>query len=432
MREMSSGLRVSAAGSALQGAVGPAANVLLARLLLVAVGTGAPSAALGYPVPTALPPHSWDSVGQKLFIHGCKKEGLFNDTELALAVKYPLMTVEKGQGLELPGAADGKMAAIASQWKNARRARKLPDGWALFYLNAHFDWPFFAIHEQMEAHPDWAVQANNAVSGDPCLQHGDPSFPQPAAGMLLFNHSRDDVRAAFVNACVNATKHGFDGCFIDSAAPATGAALHAYAKRCRTSVPPVEAVADGKVKVMAELQAAVGAAKLIVAKDSYEGGSEEQVNTIFPLDTFCSCYTCNWTTSYNPQFRTADTTYAEVCQTQILEAIKLGKRGQVVLLHGEVNNAFTGNPPLLAEDFEFALAAFLVAASDTSFFGYSNGWYYSGTEWHDEYDFKLGVPSGPAVQGAGAANMTWFREFSSGTKVRLDVLHKRAVIEWIH
>jgi hypothetical protein len=79
---------------------------------------------------------------------------------------------------------------------------------------------------------------------------------------------------------------------------------------------------------------------------------------------------------HNPQFRTASTTYAEVCQAQILEAIKLGQRGcgnaflfrhfdtekpniyqdrlgtnignvekerlvcrQVVLLHGEVNNA---------------------------------------------------------------------------------------------
>lgn len=410
-----------------------AAVVLLLLHVQVVHGSSAAAALeTSYPVPTALPPHSWDSVGQKLFIHGCKKDGLFNSSELALAAKYSLMTVEKGQGLELPGFADDKMAAIARQWKEARRAAKLPEGWALYYLNAHFDWPFFAIHTQMEDHPIWAVQANNAVTGDACLEHGDPSFPQPTEGMDLFNHSRDDVRAAFVNACVNATKHGFDGCFIDSAAPATGSALTGYAARCNSSVEAVQAVTDGKVKVMAELQEAVGDAKLIVAKDSYEGGSEQQVNTIFPLDTFCSCYTCNWTSAHNPQFRTAQTTYADVCQTQILEAIKLGKRGQVVLLHGEVNHALTGDDAALAADFEFALAAFLVAASDSSFFGYSNGWYYSGTEWHDEYDLKLGAPSGLAVQGSGAANMTWFREFHSGTTVRLDVLHKRAVIEWAH
>ena len=136
-----------------------------------------------FPVPTALPPHGWETVGQKLFIHGCKAEGLFNASELALAAKFALMTVEKGQGLKLPGFADDKMAAIAQQWKDERRRLALPEGWALFYINAHFDWPFFAIHEQMLEHPEWAVQANGAASGDPCLQHGDPSFPQPADGM---------------------------------------------------------------------------------------------------------------------------------------------------------------------------------------------------------------------------------------------------------
>lgn len=124
--------------------------------LLLGVGAAAASRAASllkssYPVPSALPPHSWDSVGQKVFIHGCKASGLFNATELATAAKFSLMTVEKGQGLALPGFADDKMAAIAEQWKAARRALKLAEGWALFYINAHFDWPFFAIHTQVWA-----------------------------------------------------------------------------------------------------------------------------------------------------------------------------------------------------------------------------------------------------------------------------------------
>lgn len=287
----------------------------------------------------------------------------------------------------------------------------------------------------MEAHPSWAVQANGAVSGVPCREHGDPSFPQPANGMLLFNHSREDVRAAFVNACVNATKHGFDGCFIDSAAPSTASADESYARRCNTSLAAVKAVTDGKLKVMAELQEAVGDGKMIVAKDSYTGGSENQVNTIFPLDTFCSCYTCVWDSKHpSASFRgSTNVTYADVCQTQILEAISLGQRGQAVLLHGEVNNALllpSPDPAALAADFKFVLAAFLVAASDSSFFGYSDGWYFNGTVWHDEYDLPLGAPSGPAVQGSGDKNMSWSRRFSSGTFVQLDVLHKTAEITW--
>ena len=183
---------------------------------------------------------------------------------------------------------------------------------------------------------------------------------------------------------------------------------------------------------MVELQEAVGDGKLIVAKDSFQGGSEEQVNTIFPLDTFCSCYTCNWSSTHPVEpFRSTASTYADVCQTQILEAIRLGQRGQVVLLHGEVNQGISPDQPeALAADFEFALAAFMIASSETAFFGYSNGWYYNGTTWHPEYDRKLGAPAALAKQGTGTANMSWSRAFASGTTVELDVLRRTAAIHW--
>lgn len=180
--------------------------------------------------------------------------------------------------------------------------------------------------------------------------------------------------------------------------------------------------------MLSELQQAVGDSKLIVAKDGFGGGSEQLVNTIFPMDTFCSCYKCDWTSTHNPPFR--DTTYANICQTQILEAISLGKRGQVALLHGEVNTLLVNDTKAVAADFEFTLAAFLIASSDSSFFGYSDGWYFNGSTWHDQYDRPLGKPVGLATQGDGAQNMTWSRQFDSGTSVALDVLHKAATITW--
>merc|ERR1712100_273726 len=111
----------------------------------------------------------------------------------------------------------------------------------------------------------------------------------------------------------------------------------------------------GTATMLAELQKAVGSDKLIVAKDSWAGGSEELVNTIFPLDTFCSCYRCDWTPTNDPAFR--GTTYSKVCQTQIQTAIRLGSRGQVVLLHGEVNKKLVEQSDTdgLSSDFEFAL-----------------------------------------------------------------------------
>ena len=101
-----------------------------------------------------------------------------------------------------------------------------------------------------------------------------------------------------------------------------------------------------------------------------------------------------------------------------------------MLLHGEVNSVFANNVSALAHDFEFSLAAFLVAASPTAFFGYSQGWYYSGTRWHEQYDRSLGAPLGPAKRGTGEANMTWTREFESGTSVELDILHHMSTIRW--
>ena len=60
----------------------------------------------------------------------------------------------------------------------------------------------------------------------------------------------------------------------------------------------------------------------IIAKADFglgEFSPEAQVDAVFPLDTFCSCYSCNWTSGFNPQFRTSRITYADVCQIQIQE-----------------------------------------------------------------------------------------------------------------
>ena len=46
----------------------------------------------------------------------------------------------------------------------------------------------------------------------------------------------------------------------------------------------------------------------------------------------------------------------------------------MTLLHGEVNSELINDTAALEEDFKFTLAAYLIAANNQTFFGYSNNW----------------------------------------------------------
>ena len=411
-----------------------------------------------FPVPTALPPHSWDTVGHKVFIHGCKREGLFNASELQLAAKFPLLTVEKGQGEDLPGYAEDKMNALAAQYHGAR-----PDGWTLFCasfatalparpparlerarvpppstpadINAKFNWNMYRLSETVKSSPPavtggplWVVNA----SGQPCLSHGDRTFPQPAAGMLSFNHSNAAMRALWIQEIVNQTTTAaptaaasandaaagrFSGVFVDSADCWAGAKGAANGAKCGVGAAEVAALAAGERLVLTELQAALGPAKLVLAKD---GGGDyndtREVNTLFPSDAYCS--------SYRADVHSA--ALAAACAGQIGAAVAAAGRGQAVLMHGEMNSdASAGSAQA---QFEYALAAFLIAAGDSSFFGFSDGWYFNGTRWHEEYDRPLGAPRGPATV-SGPDNMTYARQFAHAD-VALDVANHKASIAW--
>ena len=174
------------------------------------------------------------------------------------------------------------------------------------------------------------------------------------------------------------------------------------------------------MQLLEEMQAGVGDDKLIVAKDG--GGfynDTKYVNTLFMSDCYCSCYRCTaWTE-----------TDASTCVGQISAAIEAGKRGQVVFMHGEANQADKPAAPE-QQTFTFALAAYLVAAQENSFFGYSNGWYYNGSKWWAEYDRPLGAPLEEAVLvGRSVHEGVYTRRFEHAT-VHLDVAGYNASIDW--
>jgi len=76
-------------------------------------------------------------------------------------------------------------------------------------------WPQYAYTTVLNRHPAW--QLYNA-SGDVIRLHGDPSFPQPADGMLVVDFTNASAAALWWQACYNMTLSGaVDGCFADRA-----------------------------------------------------------------------------------------------------------------------------------------------------------------------------------------------------------------------
>jgi hypothetical protein len=80
---------------------------------------------------------------------------------------------------------------------------------------------------------------------------------------------------------------------------------------------------------------------------------------------------------------------------------------------------------------EFAMACFLVAHGNMSYFSYASSlqpWTIAGVRWWPEYDYPLGVPVGEAV--VSPDGWTYNRKFTSGTSVVVDVYNHTATIKW--
>ena len=273
----------------------------------------------------------------------------------------------------------------------------------------------YALSKAVDADP--TLWVHNA-SGQPCRQHGDPTFPQPVDGMLLLNQSNPAMRKLFVETAkaAVASKGHFRGIFVDSAQSWGQGDLGVDGRaKCAMSDAARRALATGNERLLVELQEAVGADRLVIAKDGHGVyNSTAFCNTEFLSDAFCSSY------SADPR----SPALANTCDVQMAAAIAAGKRGQLVQAHGEFNrNALAGSAQA---QFEFTLAAYLVVASETSYYGFSDGWYYNGTRWHAEYDRPLGAPLADAERDAAGV---WTRRFKHA-HVTLDVAHHTSKIAW--
>ena len=110
-----------------------------------------------------MPKFSWDTV--PLFIHMCNASGPFNEATAKYIARFPLVTIEKGQGYNSTvypyntTHAENKIADACAQIKGINSSII-----CIMYTNSGLDWQFYQLHNKMVANPSmWLNDSNNVT-----------------------------------------------------------------------------------------------------------------------------------------------------------------------------------------------------------------------------------------------------------------------------
>lgn len=274
----------------------------------------------------------------------------------------------------------------------------------VFYYNAVLSWYFFSMDTTMQATP--AYQLKDSTTGDAVHLGGDKHFDPPKAGMLAFDHSKEDCRQYWVSACINATKTGVvDGCFSDSSEVDSHKTAHYLNEKDHA------AFEFGKVQSMSTLTAYFGGK----AGEPY-AGSDGVLIAKKPNQSGIN--------AVQIEFFTPD-------EAGIAELMDGVSRGYLMQAHAGVNDQAStegcNNMPRMTT----LVAAFLIAAGDDSYFG-TGPWISPDLadveqRWcPDLFDKPIGAPLGNATK----VGTVWSRSFASGTKVTLDTAAEVGNITW--
>ena len=199
------------------------------------------------------PRFSWDTV--PVYYHSCNFTGAYTDAALDVVAKFPMVTIEKGQGVQ--DASDTRFAEDKIVDTLRRVKQRDANISTIFYYNSILDWPFYRLHADLVARPDlWARDKSGAA----CHTNGDGSFPNHS-NMLSFDFAQAGGRDLWAQACLNVTATGHvDGCFSDRANSFPSCAL-----------PDKASFGAGHLQVQQELQRKLGDGVLISNNDAMDG-----------------------------------------------------------------------------------------------------------------------------------------------------------------
>jgi hypothetical protein len=368
------------------------------------------------------PSFSWDTL--PVFHHAGKTSGLYTEREIAfLAEHFALVVFEKMHAQQDPRFKNQLEKAV---FQNAKRIKALnPNVKILAYLNAFLDNCPYSWQEELQAHPEWLLRNEQ---GEPIYKvRGSSKIPQ-------FDITHPKWQQWWLNAVQKTTGHpDIDGLFIDALIQVV---RHPQKKRNTWGWSKYLAMRAECDTVLSKTRSIMNPRKIIINNGLFATVPGLDDGGIGWLE-----YASGAMAEHFGAFgsRKRDGKLDPELMAREIELIQnAAARGKIVLVKGWPGDfswlnpkykSFTRNEKqnLAKKRLDFSLAAFLIAAEQYSYFGYSWGWQHDHgwMQWYPEYDKPLGPPLQPAQQDG----WTYTREFRHAS-VRLDLEREEGQILW--
>jgi hypothetical protein len=365
---------------------------------------------VGQSLANNLPKFSWDTV--PVYAHFGATGGM-SDTEIEfIANHYHFITLEKAHGASLHnGMTEPQTFADVARIKKIN-----PDAQVLFYWNLLLDYTTYQMSKVRPSNENWFI---HNLDGDLHLKG--------KTKLKYYDLSNKDFQRWWVSSAAKALKEGnMDGVFID-ALPQIGLSpedrIKEWGKEKYTEVE------QGINQTLSLLKSTIGADKTVIYNGIRSipngwshGGSKYLEHTSGTIIE---------------HFNVFKSQESEQIAADLHGMIAAGKAGKIVILkawpgftwldYDMIKLPKKERQQIAKDNIIFPLAAFLIAASENSYFNYTWGYrsHHGAYDWYPEFDQKLGEPLGDAIQ----EGYEYKRDFKHAS-VYLNIESKKAKINW--
>lgn len=366
---------------------------------------------IGQSSANALPKFSWDNV--PVYAHFGATDGMSDAEVKFIAEHYDFITLEKAHGARLHNGITEPQTFL-----DVERIKKInPDAQVLYYWNLLLDYPLYQFSKERVSDESWFI---HKVNGELHLKGKDKN-------LKYYDLSNKDFQQWWVSSADKALKEGnMDGVFID-ALPQIGLSSEDRIKEWGKE--KFTAVEKGINQTLSLLKSTIGPDKTVIYNGIRSipngwshGGSKYLEHTSGTIIE---------------HFNVFKSQKSEQIAADLHGMMAAGKAGKIVILKAwpgftwldkqMMNLSKEEKQQIAKESITFPLAAFLIAASENSYFNYTWGYRdkHGAYDWYPEFDQQLGEPLGDATQDG----YEYKRNFKHAS-VYLNIETKKAKITW--